>query len=668
MTLDGLGSSDPDGDALSYAWTQTSGGTVALAGANTATPSFTAPELPGELVFRLTVTDPGDLSSSDGATVTVRDTAPSFATPAPSLTLVLDEAMEPAVLPEATGGNGALSYALTSDPAGLAGLSFDPATRTLSGTPGTAGRWTFTWRVDDADDNRTDADAAVLTFQLTVEDTLAPRVKRSVQRTLAAVAHRALTSALDTIGARFAAQVPASGLTVAGETVPLGLSGASAGFADAVGRCAAGDATGHGSGDAAGHAFGRTGFGEGGGCARDARSRAVDASELLRASAFSLTLGAAEGAGMSSAPLWAAWGRGDLGSFAGRPEPGMRYEGELRTGWLGVDARSGPWVAGLAVSHGASESDYRFGGAAGSGEGRLETELTTLYPYGRWMVSDGLELRGVLGAGQGEAVHRFEDRPRETSDLSMWMGSVGLRHELPALDGIDLAARADASLARMETDDGPDYVDKLTADNWRLRAGLEASRRIALDDDTAFTPFVEAVARRDGGDALEGTGLEVAGGLRYKAPGLDLEARGRWLAAHSEEGAEELGLSVTALMGPGAQGRGLSLMLSPRWGTGTGGADVLWRDELPKLGAASEGEAAALDARIGYGVGLAPFGLLTPFAETGLSVEGDGSRLRLGTRFAASHMDLGVEFAGEHRGGGAAGTEHLLSLDLGIRF
>ena len=125
---------------------------------------------------------------------------------------------------------------------------------------------------------------------------------------------------------------------------------------------------------------------------------------------------------------------------------------------------------------------------------------------------------------------------------------------------------------------------------------------------------------------------------------------------------------MTVRMGPGAHGRGLSLMLSPRWGAGTGGADALWHDELPKLGAASGGEAAALDARIGYGVGMAPFGLLTPFAETGLSGEGGTGRLRLGTRFEASHMDLGVELAGERRGGGAAGTEHLLRLDLGLRF
>ncbi|MDE0446914.1 MAG: autotransporter domain-containing protein, partial [Spirochaetaceae bacterium] len=405
------------------------------------------------------------------------------------------------------------------------------------------------------------------------------------------------------------------------------------------------------------------------GCAPVTRGRTVEAAELLHTSAFSLPLGTAQGsvAGAPAPLLWSVWGRADLGTFAGRPEPGMRYEGELRTGWLGVDARAVPWVAGLAVSHGIGAADYGFDTGAGSGQGQLETSLTALYAYGRWTPRDGLELRAVLGAGRGEARHRFEDEPRETSILTMRMGSMGVHHELARLAGIDLAARADVSAARLETEDGPDYVDGLTADNWRVRGGLTAAHRVALDGDTALELFVEAAARQDGGDGLAGTGLEVAGGLHYTAPWLHLEARGRWLAAHSEEGAEELGVSVTARMGPGAHGRGLSLMLNPRIGAGTGGADALWGAELPTAAAASGRTAAAVDARIGYGVGLAPHGLLTPFAETGLAGD-DGRRLRLGTRFEASHVDLDIELAGEHRESAAAEPEQTIMLDLTLGY
>lgn len=56
VTLDGSGSTDPDGDPLSYQWEQVGGLTVALSGADTANPTFMASR-GGQLVFRLTVSD-----------------------------------------------------------------------------------------------------------------------------------------------------------------------------------------------------------------------------------------------------------------------------------------------------------------------------------------------------------------------------------------------------------------------------------------------------------------------------------------------------------------------------------------------------------------------------------------------------------------------------------
>jgi hypothetical protein len=69
--LNGSGSSDPDGTIASFSWIQTTGTTVSLTGANTATPSFTAPSVSGTLTFQLTVTDNNGATSSDTVDVAV---------------------------------------------------------------------------------------------------------------------------------------------------------------------------------------------------------------------------------------------------------------------------------------------------------------------------------------------------------------------------------------------------------------------------------------------------------------------------------------------------------------------------------------------------------------------------------------------------------------------
>ena len=56
-SFSGSTSTDPDGDTLTFAWTQTSGPHVTLNGANTASMSFTAPDNSGNIGLQLVVTD-----------------------------------------------------------------------------------------------------------------------------------------------------------------------------------------------------------------------------------------------------------------------------------------------------------------------------------------------------------------------------------------------------------------------------------------------------------------------------------------------------------------------------------------------------------------------------------------------------------------------------------
>ena len=94
------------------------------------------------------------------------------ATLAPFINPLLDEgttvgvAIGALLLPRASGGNGSLTYSLTPS---IPGLSFDQNSRTLTGTPTTAGTYDMTYQVQDGDANAAASDAATLTFTVNVQ-------------------------------------------------------------------------------------------------------------------------------------------------------------------------------------------------------------------------------------------------------------------------------------------------------------------------------------------------------------------------------------------------------------------------------------------------------------------------------------------------------------------
>jgi hypothetical protein len=85
--LDGTGSDDPDGDPLTYAWTQTAGPSVTLSDAASPTPTFTAPTSPATLGFDLEVCDDDAVPNCDTDSVTVAVAArPTATVPPPAQT------------------------------------------------------------------------------------------------------------------------------------------------------------------------------------------------------------------------------------------------------------------------------------------------------------------------------------------------------------------------------------------------------------------------------------------------------------------------------------------------------------------------------------------------------------------------------------------------------
>ena len=124
----------------------------------------------------------GDPIAVGTATITLRDTGervepppagdttPVFAGAAANVSATVGTAITPVVLPAATG-DGTLTYSVSTLPAGLA---FNAATRTLSGTPTAAGTQTITYTVIDGDEVA--RESAAMTFTITV----APKPQRTV--------------------------------------------------------------------------------------------------------------------------------------------------------------------------------------------------------------------------------------------------------------------------------------------------------------------------------------------------------------------------------------------------------------------------------------------------------------------------------------------------------
>ena len=268
---------------------------------------------------------------------------------------------------------------------------------------------------------------------------------------------------------------------------------------------------------------------------------------------------------------WRLWGQGDLQTFAGDPAPERGYEGDLRTGWAGLDRALGErWLAGVAVARSRGVGDWR----AGTAGGRLETSLTAVHPYLRW--SDGaMSVWAMAGGGRGSAQNARATGRVGESGLDLGLGIVEVRRRFA--DGFGL--RADAAWARLATGAGTETVDGRSAAVHQQRLGFELapSTRVGA---LSLEVFGEASARRDGGAGQTGSGLEMAGGLRAAGGPVRIDAQGRILVFHSAEGYEERGVGVTLSVGSPSADEGLSLSVSPRWGGPTAASGALWEERL----------------------------------------------------------------------------------------
>ena len=632
--------------------------------------------------YTYTVTGTASDTATLRFTITVQaaDTAPAFGAGVSiaDLRLTQGQALTARVLPAATGGDGALRYSFS--PTLPPGLSFDPATRTLSGTPtGTQSATTYTYTVADADANTGASDTATLRFRIAVQSAHSAAIRAATQAWASRFGRTIGTHITDAVNTRLREDGAwDSHLTVAGWRIPLDsrepqadtsrqASGtrpttppapnqeepdsrltptrtkpATATDSDQGTRLLTGLAgllglngpTGGTQNGPVGGTLNETPW-LNGPPRQQNTGQALNLPDLRQAligSAFRLNLNQDAG---GTIPQLTAWGRVAHTQFNGQ-QGRVALDGDVLTGTVGVDTQGDRWLAGIAVSH--SRGDGGYTDPAQNGLGNLDTTLTSLQPYLRYALTDRLTVWGLLGYGWGDLSLTPPGETAIDTDTDFLMGAVGSRGLLldPATTGgFQLATRLDAMFTRTSTDDLP-ILDGTDADAHRLRVMLEGSRRFAWAEGRVLTPTVEVGLRHDWGDAETGMGIEVGGRVQYADPtlGLTVEGAVRGLVAHEDEAYDEWGASGMVRLAPGVNGQGLALTLQPAWGAATAsGVEALWgRQSTAGLAPrANQVATGSLAAEVGYGMALYETGLVTPYAGTMLA-EGAGRTYRVGTR------------------------------------
>ena len=372
-------------------------------------------------------------------------------------------------------------------------------------------------------------------------------------------------------------------------------------------------------------------------------SRVVSERDLLAATAFSMTGMAKDGGSVG------LWGRGAIASFDGR-ESRLSVDGEVANVMLGADWSGGALTAGLMLSHARGSGSYR-----GESDGKVESTLTGIYPYGRYAASERVTVWGVAGYGAGSLTLKQEDDAAIETDMDLMMAVVGLRGvamKAPESGGPELAVKSDAMVVRT-TSDAVQGLEAATAEVTRLRLGLEGSWRVVAGGGGAFVPRLGMGVRHDGGDAETGFGVDIDGGLAWsdRARGIAAEVSGRGLLTHASSGFREHGFAGSVSWDPTPDSeRGLKLTLRQAVGAeAKGGVDALLsRGTMAGLAANDNGDGRRRrEVEFGYGFGMFE-GRFTGTPEIGLGLSEAGRDYSLGWRLThagsgAGSLDLSVE-------------------------
>ena len=331
---------------------------------------------------------------------------------------------------------------------------------------------------------------------------------------------------------------------------------------------------------------------------------------------------------------WSAWGQGTQTRFSGA-------EGEFvaqRRGDHGDAGRRHPMGP---MAHGRGDLLQRRQGRLYPRNGHwrcLKSTLASLHPYANFNAGERLSLWGVLGYGVGELTLRSDGtEPAIVTGLTSTMAAFGGRGLLRRRSGgfeLAVISRCTADQYGIRGNRGP---AGRRGRSKRVRLMLEGSGTMHLATGGVLRPTLEAGLRYDRGDAENGAGVEIGGGLAYGVGRLSLEADARRLLAHEDTAYEEWGFSGSLRWQPAEDGRGWSMNAGSSWGVTQSGVDALWNGH----NASGLADRAAVDtaqrfqAELGYGlIGPRGRGLWYPFLGA-WTADGEEQSVRMGLKLTS---------------------------------
>ena len=316
-------------------------------------------------------------------------------------------------------------------------------------------------------------------------------------------------------------------------------------------------------------------------------------------------------------------------------QDGVAIDGSVTSIVLGVDTRLNRWQTGLALAHASGQGSYR-AGISSDETGTLDSSLSSLHPYISFDVNERVVAWSVLGYGVGElTLAQSGSTGRWSPKTAMHMAALGMQGVLlTGSDGLRLTTRLDGRTMQMTSDAVSTPLGNLAAsaaETRRLRLLLEGSRTLTIGRDRQLTPSLEVAIRHDGGDAEQGTGVDVTGAFRFadSSAGLTIDAHAHRLLMHDDADYDEWGAGLAFQYDPDASRRGLSIGLAPSWSSAPPGASwhvrPLHREPMFGFGERIE-PGARIEADISYGLpAFGGRGTMAPFA----SVESTMSRSRV---------------------------------------